>query len=295
MASNIKQRKIRLGEGELEHIRRDGLSASIKDARDYFLDAVKEVAPEVLDDLANEPFKLYKEAGLALDYEQYEKEFETLEKYDLIRAKSKIEQDHSFNHPRWEQHFEVGKVDYDEKILAMQESIFSWSKKHNLDVAWCRARAYETVEWWHRSGSSYENRRWNWDMEMQPVFTGSSPIFQFSYKSLYPVFRFRKDEREIITRAFENELNEFLDERERIAKENGMVSPKQKREYLHFVWFAYYQVKNWSQKDIQENFYASRRTVGEALDSIRNLLKTPNDPKSELTRLPSKAGRPSKN
>jgi len=45
--------KIKLGKGELEHIDDVEMAFSTRDARDYFLDAVKEVKPEVLDDLAS--------------------------------------------------------------------------------------------------------------------------------------------------------------------------------------------------------------------------------------------------
>ena len=289
----MRPRKIKLGKGEFEHKRKDGLTLSITDARDYFLDAVKEVAPEVLDDLANEPYKLYKSAGLALDFEKYKKEFENLELPDRIGEMAKVKSQHRWNRPDWNGHFESKEVDYDDNILAFQRSIFNWSKKHNLNVAWCRARAYETIESWHHFESFYENRIWNYESEMQPIHSGFTPIFQFSYKSLYPVFRFRSDEKEIITKAFESELNKFLDERERIAKENGMVNPRQKREYLHFIWFAYYQVKEMTQKDIQGKFNASIRTIGEALESVRNLLKAPNDSTSEVKR-PDTRGRPRK-
>jgi len=291
----MKTRKIKLGKGEFEHISDVEMPYSIRDARDYFLDAVKEVKPEVLDDLANEPFRLYKAAGLAFERELYKKEFADLEHFARIRAIAPLESQHRWNHPRWFEHFENNIVDYDENTRAMQKSIFDWSKSHNLDANWCRARAYETLDWWYWSESFYENRLWNYETEMQPVFSNRTDIFfTFKYRSTYPVFGFRPDEERNITEVFKQELKSFLDERERIAKENGMVKPKQKREYLHFIWFAYFQVKEWTQPQIQNKFNASRRTVGEALDNIRNLLKTPNDPKSELTRPLSKVGRPRK-
>lgn len=288
--------KIKLGKGELEHIHENGLSLSVSDARDYFLDAVKEVKPEVLDDLADEPFRLYKAAGLAFERERYVKEFADLKLFDRIRATAPLESQHRRNHPRWFEHFENNIVDYDENTRAMQKSIFDWSKNHNLDANWCRARAYETLDWWYWSESFYENRLWNYETEMQPLIAThrGEMDFVFRIRSNYPMFGFRPDEERNITEAFKRELKSFLDERERIAKENGMVKPKQKREYLHFIWFAHSQVKEWTQPQIQNKFNASRRTVGEALDNIRNLLKTPNDPKSELTRPLSKVGRPRK-
>ncbi len=276
----MRQRKIKLGKGEFEHIRSNGLTASVKDARDYFLDAVKEVAPEVLDDLAGNPYRLYKAAGLALDYKRYEKEFENLEFYDGIRAKAKIEHQHSWNHPRWENQFENSEVNYDENTRLLQKSIFSWSKKHNLDVVWCRARAYETIEWWYRSDSFYENRIWNYETEMQPIPVGLNTVFNFSYKSLYPVFRFRSKEKEIIREAFEKELNEFLDERDKIAKENGMIKPKQKSKYLHFIWLAKWQMdENLTHEKIAEQDERSNsievQAVSKAIKELAELIGLP--------------------
>ncbi len=292
----MQQRKIKLGKGELEHVRKDGLSLSIKDARDYFLDAVREVAPEVLEDLANEPFKLYKAAGLAFKHERYEKETENLEFYDKIRAQARAEHLHRWNHPEWLEHFEDKEIDYDDNILAMQKSIFDWSKKYNLNAAWCRARAYETLDNWHRFSSMSEIRMWNYDMSLEPMIAHRKGEldFVFRIRSAYPTFGFRAEEKEKITKAFEKELNEFLDARERIAKENGMTTPKQKREYLHFVWFAYWLVKEWTHSDIYKEFNVSRETVKTALESVRNLLKTPNDEKSILTRPLVRVGAPRK-
>ncbi len=295
----MRQRKIKLGKGELEFIHEDGLSLSIKDARDYFLDAVKEVKPEVLDDLANEPFKLYKAAGLAFDREQIEKDIENTEFYDQIRIIAKEEQQHKWNHPDWQGHFEEKEVDYDDNILAMQKSIFDWSRKHNLNVAWCRARAYETLDYWHQNTNLCVARIWNYDVSLEPIIAirRGELDFVFRFKSLYPAMSFRADEKKRITEQFEFELDAFLDERENYAKEKGLKKPKKKNEYLHFLWFAHYQVNELTQKEIQENynpFYASRRTIGEAIESIRNILKTPSDPQSELTRPPSKVGRPRK-
>lgn len=294
MAGDIRQRKIKLGKGEFEHIRENGVSLSVRDARDYFLDAVKEVKPEVLDDLAGEPFRLYKAAGLAFERERYEKEFENLEHFARIRAIAPLESQHRWNHPRWFEHFENKEVDYNENTRAMQKSIFDWSKSHNLDANWCRARAYETLDWWYWFESFYENRLWNYETEMQPIFSNRTDIFfTFKYRSTYPVFGFRPDEERNITEAFKRELKSFLDERERIAKENGMVKPKVKHEYLHFIMFAHSQVKEWTQEEIAKKFNVSREGVKTAITSVRNLLENPNDPKSKLTP-PNKAGRPRK-
>ncbi len=135
--------KIKLGKGELEHIDDVEMAYSIRDARDYFLDAVKDVKPKVLDDLAGEPFRLYKAAGLAFERKRYEKEFENLELLDGRKAMFSAESQHRWNHPYWFGHFENKEVDYDENTRAMQKSIFDWSMRHNdrIDVGRNRLHA----------------------------------------------------------------------------------------------------------------------------------------------------------
>lgn len=287
--------KIKLGKGELEHINDVEMPYSVRDARDYFLDAVKEVKPEVLDNLAGEPFRLYKAAGLAFERERYKKEFENLELWDGRKAMYRAEHQHRWNHPDWFGHFENKEVDYNENTRAMQKSIFDWSKNHNLDANWCRARAYETLDWWYWSNSFYENRLWNYETEMQPMIATrrGEMDFVFRIRSNYPMFGFRPDEETRITEAFKRELKTFLNEREKVAKENGMVKPKQKREYLHFILFTYFQVKEWTKLKIAKEFNISPEGVKTAIDSVRKLLENPKDPKSRL-KSPKKVGRPRK-
>lgn len=204
--------KIRLGKGEFEHIDDVEMPYSTRDARDYFLDAIKEVKPEILDDLANEPFKLYKIAGLALDCERYEKKFENLELYDRIRAMAEVESLHRWNHPDWFGHYEKKEVTYNENTRAMQKSIFDWSEEHNLNIGWCRARAFETFDWWHRSESFFENRLWNYETEMQPMIATrkGERDFVFRINSNYPMFGFRQMKKKELRKPLSANLKLFF-------------------------------------------------------------------------------------
>jgi hypothetical protein len=285
---------LKLGKGELEHILKDGSSLSMQDARDYFLFAVKKVAPDVLDDLAGEPFTLYKAAGLAFDRESFQQDIAHLEPFDQIRESTRRDQNHVWDHPDW-YGFEDHEIDYDSNLAALQKSIFDWSERHNLDANWCRERAFETLDSWYQSSGSRENRTWRTYNSMQTIVPDRNGLhFQFSIKSVYPASSFRKQEKERITEHFERELKAFLDGRERRAIENGMKRPKQKHDGSHFEWFAFYQVKLWTGIKIQKHFNKEKATVDEAIKSVRNLLTAPNDPGSELKRPDGKTGRPRK-
>ena len=106
----MKTRKIKLGKGEFEHISDVEMPYSVRDARDYFLDAVKEVRPEVLEDLANEPFKIYKASGLAFDRKFYKEKFKELELWEGRKAFYRAESQHRYNHPDWSNNFEHNEV-----------------------------------------------------------------------------------------------------------------------------------------------------------------------------------------
>ncbi|MDQ3635428.1 MAG: hypothetical protein M3405_13100 [Acidobacteriota bacterium] len=278
----MQQRKIKLGKGEFEHIDDVEMPYSVRHARDYFFDAIKEVKPEILDDLADEPYRLYKAAGLALERERYEKEFENLEFYDRIRAMARLESQHRWNHPSWYEHYEKKKVNYNQNIRALQKSIFDWSKKHNLNVDWCRARAYETLNLWYFSHSFYEHRIWTSETEMQPMIAThkGERDFVFRINSNYPMFGFRSDEEKRITRAFKQELKSFLVEREKLAKKNGMKKPKQKRTYLHFIWLARWQLnEDLTHEKIAEQDERSNsievQAVSKAIKELAKLINLP--------------------
>jgi len=286
---------MKLGKGEFEHVDEDGSTLSLNDARDYFLIAVNEVAPEVLDALANEPFKHYKAAGLAFDREAYNKEIEQLEFFDQVRAMIRAQSQHSLNRPDWPGHYETQEIAYDEKIAAMQKSIFDWSRKHNLDANWCRERAFETLDYWHKHPDFGEHRIWQEYCSMQTIVPDRNGLnFQLSIRSLYPSLSFRREEKERITAHFERELDLFLDSRERLAEENGMIRPKHRPVKSNFLWCAHNQVKALSHVTIARNVNQTREAVRDGVNRVRVLLACPTDPASVLES-PTARGRPKKN
>jgi hypothetical protein len=104
---------LKLGKGELKQISEVGSTLSMHEARDYFLIAVKEVAPAVLDDLADAPFKLYKAAGLAFDRETHEKDVRQFEVDGHIPQEYvKAHLIHTWNRPYWLEHFETREIDF---------------------------------------------------------------------------------------------------------------------------------------------------------------------------------------
>lgn len=129
--------------GEYEHPDNEWLSEV---ARDIFLSHVKKLKPEVLTDLCGEPLQLYQASWLQFP------------KYSYIQwPDSSTHQETKDVQEVWAEHYrelplwgviEANAISDNGAIGRLRESLFSWSEKHNLNAAWCRERAYLTLEQW---------------------------------------------------------------------------------------------------------------------------------------------------
>ena len=277
MADNTKVPKF--GHGEYESAHRNEVRPSVKHARSYFLDVVKMLAPAVLEDLAVEPYRLYREARLCFEVNDSPGERDLVARHiwTSYQRPSWGEIERPFKNPLLDEsssgdeyeagppirrHIGKGKkdttaADENERINEFRESLFNWSRRHRLDMTWCRERAYETLDWWCFSQESFKMRMWDYDGAYQPIiaFRGDHPKFTFEYKTLYPRDGFRRDVKNRIMEAVEKELEAFLDEREALAKENGMVVARQKREKQHFEWLVLFQINHLSYAEIYKAYF----------------------------------------
>jgi hypothetical protein len=304
MAENDKVPKF--GHGQYESALRNESPPSVKHARSYFLDVVKTLAPIVLEDLGGEPYRLYWEAQLCFEAN------ETSGKRDLVarhiwtsyQRPSWREIEHPFRNPlltnslddedeymsevsthqfRGENAVANTPVEMSERISEFRDSLFNWSRRHRLDTTWCRERAYDTLDWWCLSQESRRIQMWDYDGAYQTImaFRGDHPRFTFEYKTLYPREGFRPDVKRRIMEAVEKELDAFLDGREALAEENGMVAPRQKRDKQHFEWLVCFQVNQMSYADILElyfpNEFATAKKAGNISDRTKRIRKAVNE------------------
>lgn len=276
----------RFGHGAYEQLHRNEAPPSVEHARNFFLQTVRDVAPEVLDDLAKETFRLYRKTP-AICYEAGKERLSKHKQrnvYDQIRDNVKWKQ----QRPTWK-HVENASggakvdiveryiwtayerppleyvenqwrdplgirppvpVDSDGSIAAFKASLFEWSRRHNLNDMWCRERAYETLDLWSHIPACRKAHLWQdesaWQTIMPQVASGGGRTnfdFVFSYNTLYPREGFRRDVKQRILEACEKELDAFLDKREQMAREGGMVATPQKHAQEHFEWLVRRQVQ----------------------------------------------------
>lgn len=299
----------KFGHGEYESALRNEAPPSVKHARSYFLDVVKTLAPNVLDDLSNEPYRLYWEARLCFEANEQRNE-----KRDLVtrhiwtnyQRPSWKEIENPFKNPLLSDSPDIGDeyiseipssrlrrkeaeaidttpVEKDEHIQVFRDSLFGWSRRHHLDTTWCRERAYETLDFWCFSEEGRKIQMWDYDGAYQPIiaFRDDHPKFTFEYKTLYPREGFRQDVKQRIMEAVEKDLDAFLDQRESLAKENGMVPPRQKRERQHFEWLVCFQVKQLSYAEILKFYfpkeYAAAKLTRNISDRTKRIRKAVNE------------------
>ncbi|HZH91590.1 MAG TPA: hypothetical protein VEX70_13350 [Pyrinomonadaceae bacterium] len=199
-------------------------------------------------------------------------------------------------------------IDTDGSIAAFKASLLEWSRRHNLNDLWCRERAYATLDLWCYSPASRKARIWHHEFGWQPVmaFRGGERQrfdFVFRHETHYPRDGFRQQVKQRILTLCEEQLDAFLDERERQAIEGGMVATPQKHAKEHFEWLTRRQIqgmtcraifdlyKEQSKSQAMPRLITTKRAVEKAVSELAELIQlTPRyagrgrKPKATVTR-----------
>jgi hypothetical protein len=129
--------------GEYEHPDDKWL---VEVARSAFLEHVKDLKREVLMDLREEQLKLYQTARL-----QFRKiSFVEWPESDPDQEAREIQErwtTHFRDYPTWS-YIEHNSIAHNGALQKLRGSLFSWTEIHHLNAAWCRERAYLTLEQW---------------------------------------------------------------------------------------------------------------------------------------------------
>jgi hypothetical protein len=226
-------------EGELD----DGSRPSVHYARDYFLLVVGELVPEVLDDLASEPLECYRRSGIrASSYAR-----EDLAPITLDMGAEGIGGWRYINeeiYPDWLTCFEDGVSDG--RLSELRQKIFEWSRRSNLNEAWCRSRAYNTLFAWCEDDTSWQQRCWGFEPVIQSTLHFEQTAFRFEYETDYPREGRRSELEQEITNEFKRQLRSYFDELEALAGEAGMRPAPKMRDRKHFEWLVRYHVQKWN-------------------------------------------------
>jgi len=212
----------RLGYGSYE--RQNG-EQSKEDLRNRFFAAITEHAKHVLKNLYDESFKLYLDAGLGFKVDANKVMLEGLNPNEQARKLAREWNRHRWNRPQWQRHFETGPITYDKRKEKFRQSLFEWSRRFNLNAAWCREYAYETLDHWSHAHPDHEHLSFELHLVARTVFAVKRDVEWFVFKrrvqhpQLLPIETIKARLRE----AFECDLRQYFTQLEAIAENQGYV------------------------------------------------------------------------
>ena len=215
-------------------------------ARALFFAAVRRVVPRVYDDLAGEPFELFRSCGFS----------NAAELWSLPESAAP----------------------------ALWAGLRRWGKRWNLADGWVLETVLTFLDDWLAFPEHHATRThpevpssegdwtpfWRSMLEPDPLPPDDRRV---SFDAEWdPILTTRAEAERELRGAFEDYLRRRLDEIETLAESRGLVPTAEKRRPEHFEWLVYYQVELWSQGEIAEQYGVDRTTVRDALKHAADLL-----------------------
>jgi hypothetical protein len=276
----------RTGGGSYEPPNRE---QSKKDLRNHFLAAVSEYAKYVIEDLSSEPFKLYLEAGLGFKVAVHKSNHQELSADERARREARELPRRNFSRPEWQRNFENSSLAYNPRKEAFRQSLFEWSRRNHLDAAWCRERAYETLDDWSYSLPIGEDLHFQPLVKLHKLFSTGRKVERFVFECAvsHPQLKPLEEIEAELRKKFERQLKIFLRQYDTRAKEQGYVpTPKEyesKYSEDRFRWLVEWVVNGKSfQSIIEENNDGSGgpdySTVRKTLIELANAIELPYPP-----------------
>lgn len=261
----------RLGYGEFEWPNRASARA---DGQVRFLEAIRRDAPEVLNDLAGEPFALFR--ALFCNSE----------------PSTSVHDPHFLNRGVW--WWPTFDVIAAVPIMApalprLRERLLSWARLWHLDADWVLSTALRTLAWWCVEPPANEaDRDWHYSQHGigEVIVPTKAQPFVFVHAGWEPAFQTRADARTEIEAAFRMHLRNYLDAIARLATERGAVRTMQQRQRDHFRWLVEFQIHGLRYGEIAAKNNVEQETARDAIYNVSDLIG--------LKRRPAPAGRPRK-
>jgi hypothetical protein len=249
-----------LGLGEYTH---PDDSEALDEARNRFLTAIREEAPEVLTTLASEPLTLFRtlwERWLATVPEDHR----AIPHLYLLRSGAF----------RWYR-FKNADPGHDPDGAELANVLIRWARRWNLDRSaadWLMERALLTLREWVLLPERVQrdDLRWAEYYEMTTVeLTDEEQTVAFPRAYTWnPQFERKSAARERIRADFERHLADELDRIEAIANDRLTTPPKLTSGDVHFRWLVHYQVQDLDWDQIAERADRSAKQVREAARAI---------------------------
>lgn len=233
---------------------------SIGNARVAFLNAVHIHVPEVLKELSEYPFDLFKSIGAPFVQWWQIKHGGCNEVYDAeVRARRSNDAQHRVMfRTRRDPSQPLEAFSPGVRIGELREILLEWAKAWHLEPEWCLEHALRTMYNWHQSPHDLEQLMWQQGGGSWMVPTNEEERrFVFEHPGWEPTHDHRKKIKEEIIQAFNKRLEDYLDFIEALVLERGFVKTKRKNERDHFEWLACFQVKAMSYEEIKDAFRSS--------------------------------------
>jgi hypothetical protein len=232
---------MRIGEGELG--KREDINAH---AQSIFFKVLREIAPEVIEDLRGEPYDAYRQARHVYR--------------DEVNFRNLFEE---------------------ERFAELRRRLEQWGERWRLDAAWCFEKGWAAFQWWEADQDNPEH--YDADFWEGDDWTGKAVSLGESATSEEREFSFRYDIDDLsvikralveaeVKRVFDRELKEHLDMLEEAAKERRFEEIPTKRGDEHFRWLVRYQVQGWSMLRIAAEYHFGRKTVEDGIASAAELI-----------------------
>jgi hypothetical protein len=224
----------------------------------WFLSAIRQHAPAVLNDLAERPLAIYTNLP------------------DLIDTST------------W-QNLNEAALDWAPELKPLRAAIHDWSQHWNLETNWCRDRALQTLAQWARTDDGHPLRS-QWSHEATSYFvpiSSDARTLTFFHPGWDPSFGSRADAEKMIREAFDDHLAAYFKDLDALAASHGMERTPEKRTMDHFVWLVRYQILGQSFDRLAKDVFVSRQTATNGVKNAARLIDLP-------LRKPGKPGRPSK-
>lgn len=261
---------------------------SVWELREFFLQKVAEIAPEVLEDLRADALPVFENAYEATQPPPEQVGPATTFGEVVTREEPPEWIGWSFRDEDWED-----VDDCPEELVTLRDRLYSWAENNNLQEPWVLDSALRTLTFWYNGGSSARGllerlNLWNRvyshaavkeafaerdleaaleglksSKEARPLlrfapyrFTDvmEAPPFTFKFEGWSPQdSRWRKYEQDLRD-AFEKELERYKRQRRQRPEERDLDSPSEIRAPYHFDWLVLWQVQERSYREIASEY-----------------------------------------
>lgn len=244
---------------------------STSEYRFYFLLAIEDICPEVLQALYEDGYLIFDRLVKPGDENKFypligllgEAPEEKLKVWD-------VEEENLVSIKTWEKKREQYKKE--PGFLPVKKALQEWGGRFHLGDDWLLETALETVAWWRAHWRSLPPGHENAKLEWAPRFfcykkrTGEK--FSIELPEWDYVLYTEKEAKDWYMKQFEVILEDYL---ETTKKESNWIPAKKKRNREHFDWLVRYVVQGWSYEEIAQE-YTDADPFGDAViseDAIR--------------------------